>query len=130
MTVIVTGPSGRRDRGRRDEGRWDKSRRDRGRPGPVLPVPPDDVEKYAYLNRSLPYLSAWLIAGFVCLIASQVITEVRVGVAVVLAPFTALYAVYQLISLPVNFTGRGFNLSAHRRKVRAAAKVLLLFTGL
>lgn len=87
------------------------------RPQPVLPVPPDDIEKYAYLNRALPYLSAWLIAGFLFLVASQVITEVRIGVAVVLAPFTALYAVYQFISLPVNFTGRGFSLSAHRGKV-------------
>ena len=106
MTATVTNPRGRRDK----DGRI-------ARPELVLPVPPDDVEKYAYLNRSLGYLSAWLIAGFLFLIASQVITEVRIGVAVVLAPFTALYAVYQLISLPVNFTGRGFNLSAHRGKV-------------
>ena len=86
-------------------------------PGPVLPVPPDDVEKYAYINRALPYLSTWLTAGFFFLVASQVITEYRIGAAVMLAPFTALYAVYQLMSLPINFTGRGFNVSAHRSKV-------------
>jgi cellulose synthase (UDP-forming) len=106
MTAAVTSPKGRRDKERGD-----------GRPKPVLPVPPDDIEKYAYVNRSLPYLQAWLVAGFGFLVASQVITEVRIGAAVVLAPFTALYAVYQLISLPVNFTGRGFSLSAHRGKV-------------
>lgn len=83
----------------------------------MLPVPPDDVEKYAYINRSLPYLSAWLIAGFLFLIVSQVITEVRIGAAVILVPFTALYAIYQLISLPINFTGRSFSLSAHRGKI-------------
>jgi cellulose synthase (UDP-forming) len=87
------------------------------RPGPVLPVPPDDVEKYAYIDRALPYLSTWLIAGFFFLVASQVITEYRIGAAVALAPFTALYAVYQLMSLPINFTGRAFNVSAHRSKV-------------
>ena len=87
------------------------------RPGPVLPVPPDDVEKYAYINRALPYLSTWLTAGFFFLVASQVITEYRIGAAVILAPFTALYAVYQLMSLPINFTGRGFDVSAHRSKV-------------
>ena len=86
-------------------------------PGPVLPVPPDDAEKYAYINRALPYLSTWLTAGFFFLVASQVITEYRIGAAVMLAPFTALYAVYQLMSLPINFSGRGFNLSAHRNKV-------------
>jgi cellulose synthase (UDP-forming) len=106
MTASVTNPASRRDQERRSVRRR-----------PVLPAPPDDVQKYAYLNRSLPYLSAWLIAGFLFLIASQVITEVRIGAAVVLAPFTALYAIYQLISLPVNFTGRGFSLSAHRAKV-------------
>lgn len=87
------------------------------RPVPVLPVPPDDVEKYAYINRALPYLAAWLVAGFVFLVASQIITEYRIGAAIVLAPFTALYAVYQLMSLPINFTGRSFSISAHRRKV-------------
>ena len=45
------------------------------------------------------------------------ITEYRIGAAVALAPFTALYAVYQLMSLPINFTGRAFNVSAHRSKV-------------
>jgi cellulose synthase (UDP-forming) len=87
------------------------------RPGLVLPVPPDDVEKYAYIDRALPYLSAWLIAGFFFLVASQVITEYRIGAALILAPFTALYIVYQLMSLPINFTGRGFSVSEHRRKV-------------
>ena len=33
-------------------------------PGPCFPSPPDDVEKYAYISRALPYLSTWLTAGF------------------------------------------------------------------
>ncbi len=103
MTATVREPEGWRDGGQR--------------PRPVLPVPPDDVEKYAYVNRSLPYLTAWLTVGFLFLVGSQVIAEIRIPAALILAPFTALYAVYQLISLPINFTGRGFSLSAHRRKV-------------
>jgi cellulose synthase (UDP-forming) len=106
MTATVREPQGRRH----DDERGN-------RPKPVLPVPPDDVEKYAYLNRSLPYLFAWLVVGFLFLAGSQVIAEIRIPAALVLAPFTALYVIYQLISLPVNFTGRSFSLSAHRRKV-------------
>ena len=40
----------------------------------------------------------------------------------VLWPFmvvTATYIVYQVISLPVNFTGRGFDLAAHRARIGA-----------
>ena len=33
--------------------------------------------------------------------------------------FTATYVVYQAISLPVNFTGRGFDLAAHQARIRA-----------
>lgn len=106
MTAPVRSPEGSRD-----------ERQQGPRPRPVLPVPPDDVEKYEYLNRALPYLAAWLIVGFLFLAASQVITEIRIRPALILAPFTALYAVYQLMSLPINFTGRSFSLSAHRRKV-------------
>ena len=33
--------------------------------------------------------------------------------------FTATYIIYQVISLPVNFTGRGFDLAAHETRIRA-----------
>jgi cellulose synthase (UDP-forming) len=33
--------------------------------------------------------------------------------------FTATYVIYQAISLPVNFTGRGFDLAAHQERVRS-----------
>ena len=32
--------------------------------------------------------------------------------------FTAIYVIYQVISLPVNFTGRGFDLAAHQARRR------------
>ena len=32
--------------------------------------------------------------------------------------FTATYVIYQVISLPVNFAGRGFDLAAHQARIR------------
>jgi cellulose synthase (UDP-forming) len=85
----------------------------------VLPQPPDDAEKYSYVQRNLLYLTIVLVIGASCLTASQVRFETH---DLVLAPFmlfTAAYVVYQAISLPVNFAGHGFNLSAHRARVQA-----------
>ena len=85
----------------------------------VLPGPPDDEEKHAYIERNLPYLTTVLIIGAACLIISQVRFETR---DLALSPFlifTAVYVIYQAISLPVNFAGRGFNLAAHQANVEA-----------
>ena len=89
------------------------------RPGPAvtLPTPPDDQEKYCYAGRNLPHLAISLAVSAACLIVSQI----RFGLAdPVLWPFlvvTGLYVAYQAISLPVNFTGRGFDMAAHRERV-------------
>jgi len=85
----------------------------------VLPGPPDDEEKYAYIQRNLPYLTTVLIIGAACLIISQVRFETH---DLALSPFlifTGVYIIYQAISLPVNFAGRGFDLAAHRARVEA-----------
>jgi cellulose synthase (UDP-forming) len=85
----------------------------------VLPEPPDDEEKYAYIQRNLPYLTTVLIIGAACLIISQVRFETH---ALALSPFlifTGVYVIYQAISLPVNFTGRGFDLAGHQARVAA-----------
>jgi cellulose synthase/poly-beta-1,6-N-acetylglucosamine synthase-like glycosyltransferase len=85
----------------------------------VLPRPPDDNEKYSYVQRNLPYLTIVLVIGAGCLIFSQLRFETH---DLVLAPFllfTAAYVIYQAISLPVNFAGRGFDLAAHTARVRA-----------
>jgi cellulose synthase (UDP-forming) len=86
----------------------------RRRPGPVLPHPPDDAEKYGYIDRDLPYLATLLFIGAGCLCLSQVRFELHAPVAWVFMIFTGTYAIYQAISLPVNFTGRGFDLAAHQ----------------
>ncbi len=83
----------------------------------VLPAPPDDQEKYGYLERDLAYLATVLIIGACCLTFSQLRFELTVPWAWPFAIFTASYVCYQMISLPVNFTGRGFNLARHTELV-------------
>ncbi|HEY7145750.1 MAG TPA: glycosyltransferase [Streptosporangiaceae bacterium] len=91
----------------------------RGRPGDglVLPAPPSDEEKHAYIFRNLPYLATVLIIGSSCLIISQARLEMHNPLLLPFMVFTATYVIYQAISLPVNFTGRGFDLAAHQARV-------------
>jgi cellulose synthase (UDP-forming) len=83
----------------------------------VLPVPPDDEEKYSYVHRDLPYLTTVILIGAVCLAYSQLRLEVGDPALVPFEVFTLIYIVYQAVSLPVNFTGKGFDLDAHRARV-------------
>jgi cellulose synthase (UDP-forming) len=86
---------------------------------PTPPAPPDDDEKYGYLSRNLPYLTTVLVIGATCLIVSQIRFETHDPVLWPFMIFTVTYAIYQLISLPVNFSGRGFDLAAHQDRIRA-----------
>jgi cellulose synthase/poly-beta-1,6-N-acetylglucosamine synthase-like glycosyltransferase len=86
---------------------------------PAICPPPDDHEKYAYTDRNLPYLTITLAVSGTCLIISQVRFEAGSPLLWPFVAFTATYLIYQVISLPVNFTGRGFDLAAHRARVRA-----------
>jgi cellulose synthase (UDP-forming) len=92
-----------------------------GMPRPQLlaafPPPPDDAEKYAYTYRNLPYLATTLVVSATCLIISQLRFEMNSPVPWPFLAFTALYIIYQVISLPVNFTGRGFDLAAHEERI-------------
>jgi cellulose synthase (UDP-forming) len=90
-----------------------------GHPSLVLPEPPDDDEKYAYIQRNLPYLTTTLFVGAASLIVSQVRFELHDLVLLPFLLFTATYVVYQAISLPVNFAGRGFDLAVHQERIRA-----------
>ena len=85
----------------------------------VLPEPPDDDEKYAYIQRNLPYLTTVLVIGATCLIVSQLRFELQDLVLLPFLAFTGTYIVYQMISLPVNFAGRGFDLAAHQARIQA-----------
>jgi len=85
----------------------------------ALPAPPDAAEKYSYAERNLLYLTTTLVIGAACLIVSQIRFEAHDPAAWPFLAGTALYVIYQAISLPVNFTGRGFDLAAHQARVRA-----------
>jgi cellulose synthase (UDP-forming) len=86
--------------------------------GVVLPAPPGDAERASYAWRALPYLTVGLFLSSVCVILAQILMEIRnatiLPIAVVLfGGYTFVYIVYQALSLPVNFTGRSFDLAAH-----------------
>jgi cellulose synthase (UDP-forming) len=87
--------------------------------GLVLPRPPDDDEKYAYIQRNLPYLTTILVIGAGCLIISQVRFESHDLALWPFMIFTASYICYQTLTLPVNFAGDGFDLAAHQARIRA-----------
>jgi cellulose synthase (UDP-forming) len=81
--------------------------------------PPDDAEKYSYVHRDLAYLATILFIGAACLVASQVRFELYAPATWLFMIFTGTYVSYQAISLPVNFTGRGFDVAAHDNLVKA-----------
>ncbi len=87
--------------------------------GLVLPAPPDDQEKASYGWRSLPFLAAALAVSAACIVVSQLWMEISHPILAIFCLFTAVYAGYQALSLPVNFGGRGFDLSRHVLRVKA-----------
>jgi cellulose synthase/poly-beta-1,6-N-acetylglucosamine synthase-like glycosyltransferase len=84
----------------------------------VLPAPPDDLEKYLYLDRQLFYLATSLVIGASTLVVSQVEFERHSRVPWPFLLLTMTFVLYQLTSLPVNFTGRGFDIEAHQLRIR------------
>jgi cellulose synthase (UDP-forming) len=85
----------------------------------VLPLPPDDTAKYCYVDRNLGYLAVILVIGAGCLVVSQLRFELHDLVLWPFLAFTTTYIAYQAISLPVNFTGPGFDLPAHQAFIGA-----------
>ena len=91
----------------------------RRQPVPLLAPPPDDREKYSYIGRNLPYLTTGLVVSAACLVISQLRFEAPSPALWPFLAVTVTYLIYQVISLPVNFTGRGFDLAAHRARIGA-----------
>src|SRR5215469_13975206 len=83
----------------------------------VLPDSPSDAEKSSYVWRSLPFLTTALVISSFCVIGAQAWFEIRNPLALPFAIYTSLFLLYQLISLPINFTGYSFDMTAHRRRV-------------
>jgi cellulose synthase (UDP-forming) len=89
------------------------------RAGLVVPEPPDDHEKASYGWRSLPFLATALALSALCIVVSQAWMELSHPILLIFCWYTAVYAAYQLLSLPVNFGGRGFDFVAHVLRVKA-----------
>jgi len=84
----------------------------------VLPKPPNNEEKYLYIRRNLVFLATTLVIGASTVIISQIDFETHNPLPWPFLVFTVTFFAYQVISLPVNFTGRGFDLEAHELRVR------------
>jgi hypothetical protein len=90
----------------------------------VLPEPPTDAEKASYPWRSLPSLTAAVWLGTLCVIAAQLLFETRnLGslpvAAGIFGSYTVIYLAHQLLSLPVQQAGPGFDLAVHQALVRS-----------
>jgi cellulose synthase (UDP-forming) len=90
----------------------------RHRGAPVVPQPPDDDEKYCYDWRSLPYLATILVIAFLSAMGSQVWFEIH-DRAWPLSGFTLLGLAAFAFSMPLSFTGRGYDLEQHVFLVRS-----------
>ncbi len=88
------------------------------RPALVLPASPSDAEKHSYAGRSLPYLTIALVISLIFIVLAQALFELHnLTIAWPFTVYTALYFCYQVLSIPVNFSGRGFDLPAHVARV-------------
>ncbi|WP_327179392.1 glycosyltransferase [Streptomyces sp. NBC_01335] len=97
----------------------------RGRPvrppasGGLLPTPPDEREKYAYVVRRTWLLTTTSFLGFACVLYSQV-DSARHGPWIwFFAPVLLLSVLGVLISLRLELFSPSFDIGAHRALVRA-----------
>ena len=81
----------------------------------LLPQPPDDREKYSYIQRHLWVLTCCSLVSFSCLALSQFRLAQSTFWLWLYLPFLAFTILYYLVSLSVNAFSRDFDLRAHRR---------------
>ncbi len=86
------------------------------RDGIVLPPPPNDREKYSYVERRLPYLAVTMSIGFVTATISQGWFEVTSGWWP-FAIFTLVVVASFSLALPFSFVGPGFDIEQHIERV-------------
>ncbi len=92
--------------------------------GLVVPEPPRDAERESYAWRALPFLTVGLFLSATCVVLAQALMEIRNAPVLPAAVglfgcYTVVYFAYQLVSLPVNFTGRSFDRAVHDTFVAA-----------
>jgi len=88
--------------------------------GPIsklLPQPPDDEEKYSYVDRKMPLLVIGSSITFVCLVFTQFQLARSNPWVWGLVPFIIFTIVYYAASYALNYLGKGFDFKAHRRLV-------------
>jgi cellulose synthase (UDP-forming) len=113
------GPTADRRPGIRTRGRHSRSRRQAASRSPgnlgLLPQPPDDREKYSYIERHLWVLTCCSFVSFGCLTLAQLRLVHSARWMSVYLPFLLFTILYYLASLSVNAFSRDFDLRAHRR---------------
>jgi len=85
----------------------------------LLPQPPDDAEKYAYIRRRLWVLTCCSLVSFGCLIASQFLLAQSSRWLWGYVPLLAFTILYYLTSLRVNGFTPDFSLAVHQQLVRS-----------
>ena len=75
------------------------------------------TERYIYIDRQLPYLVMIMMLGFAAGTASQIWFEFHTGWWP-FALFTFAGVMSFGLSLPLSFTGRGFDIALHEARVR------------
>ncbi|MET8946284.1 cellulose synthase catalytic subunit [Streptomyces sp. NPDC004542] len=83
----------------------------------LLPQPPDDAEKYAYVRRHLSVLMAGSLVSFACLAVSQVLFTASSPWFWLTTPLLALVVADYLISLYLDGLSKDFDLKAHKALV-------------
>jgi cellulose synthase (UDP-forming) len=86
-------------------------------PGPVLPVPPRDDEKYRYVRRGAWILTLASMASFPLLLFSQTRLMLQYNWFWFYVPFVIMGALFLALPLITDGLARGFNFSEHQRLV-------------
>jgi cellulose synthase (UDP-forming) len=86
-------------------------------PGPVLPVPPRDDEKYRYVRRGAWILTLASMASFPLLLFSQSRLMLQFHWFWFYVPFVIMGALFLALPLITDGLARGFNFDEHQRLV-------------
>jgi cellulose synthase (UDP-forming) len=89
--------------------------------GGLLPVPPDDREKYSYTRRGTKSLVVFSTLSFLALVYSQILMTRLSPLMWTYVPFLGFTIVYFLISQTVTALAPDFDLAEHRRLVASWA---------
>src|SRR5580693_3263954 len=86
-------------------------------PSPVLPVPPTDTEKYAYVRRHVWLLTAFAALSVPPLVYGQLRMVLNSTWFYVYVPFALFGVLCFLLSVTADGMSRGFDLAEHKRIV-------------